>query len=95
MEIKSCPFCGGKAYLEDLHSQTFVAVQCNDCNALGRASEFVNKAIDFWNTRHNSHDNMITAIANFLEINRHRLGNELQRMQYEAMVERGEIKNSN
>lgn len=64
MELKPCPFCGGRAILED--ARTIWAVSCEDCDATvvgDRASEpdgteteafwdeIKQTAIDRWNRR--------------------------------------------
>lgn len=60
MELKPCPFCGGRPYLETSHrafidaQTTKVAfVRCRDCNA--RTARF--KLADFGRTSHSQQAN--------------------------------------
>ena len=54
-ELKSCPFCGGKAKLEHLSKSS--VVYCRDCRASTKAVEYSpeyasdEKAIEAWNRR--------------------------------------------
>lgn len=63
-ELKPCPFCGGKATLEDYPLLTFnfngeprmdhLAVYCRACKINGQYTtkeRSINEIIDHWNTR--------------------------------------------
>lgn len=57
-ELKPCPFCGGKATLEDYGlNRNFVAVQCLNCGAKTRLFakdiHLGETAFDAWNNRIN------------------------------------------
>lgn len=51
MELKSCPFCGGKAYLIVPWVGSLLSIRCEDCGC--QTPEHYNKKllIDKWNTR--------------------------------------------
>lgn len=93
-KLKSCPFCGSNAKVIDMGSERY-HVKCKTCPARFGATwgnnETVQELTVLWNTRHNSHNDMITFIAEYLQIDRHELGNLIQQLQYKAMKERGEI----
>ena len=48
MELKPCPFCGGRATLE---GNDYFWVECTSCDAMTRGSEDKQKAIEAWNRR--------------------------------------------
>jgi Lar family restriction alleviation protein len=48
MDLKPCPFCGGRATLE---GRGYYWGECNSCGAMTRGSEDKQKAIEEWNRR--------------------------------------------
>ncbi len=53
-DLLPCPFCGGSAEI-CFHQATGIAwVRCMDCDTSIGASTDLNKAIEFWNERHES-----------------------------------------
>ena len=55
MKLKHCPFCGGKAFLSDNSSCSYVC--CEDCGATGQSFNMSKKyssdekAAEAWNKR--------------------------------------------
>ena len=95
-KLKPCPFCGNNDITSikikgDYPEYDTYAYECEVCLATGGKFHSQINARSSWNTRHNSHNDMITIIADYLKIDRHELGNSLQEMQAKAMIERGEI----
>ena len=55
MELKSCPFCGGKATSHtsrDVDGDGWFHIGCEDCGIFRRGMSGIGEAIKAWNTRH-------------------------------------------
>ena len=50
-KIKSCPFCGGEAEIEQGIGRFEHSVVCQDCRCKTRIHAFEEEAIEAWNTR--------------------------------------------
>ena len=50
VELKKCPFCGGKAGLYQAYDGRFV-VECNECGTRCKMSGYKDKVINEWNNR--------------------------------------------
>ena len=50
-ELKSCPFCGGKAYIVKGKGYYAYWIKCYDCRVETEAYEFEDEAIEVWNKR--------------------------------------------
>ena len=54
-DLKSCPFCGGTAYIASRYSSAvekyFWFVQCTRCKAQTGAFNCFGRAVDAWNIR--------------------------------------------
>lgn len=51
-ELKPCPFCGGKATVNQFLDSLFW-VRCTECGSENQASNTEKQAIDAWNRRVN------------------------------------------
>ena len=52
VKLKSCPFCGGKAVLEDLNFEDKeYYVVCEKCGVETPISHYPERVIDLWNRR--------------------------------------------
>ena len=53
MELKACPFCGGKAeiYEAEFEGKTFFTVGCENCNITTQGYETEEDAATAWNRR--------------------------------------------
>ena len=49
-ELKPCPFCGGKATIEDGYFHKY-AIVCGDCGAEAEQKLILLEIIKAWNTR--------------------------------------------
>ena len=67
MKLKHCPFCGGKAFLSDNSSCSYVC--CEDCGATGQSFKVSKKyssdekAIEAWNKRTDNEYEVSAVIA--------------------------------
>ena len=50
VELKKCPFCGGKAGLYQAYDGRYV-VECNECGTRCKMSGYKDKVINEWNNR--------------------------------------------
>lgn len=50
IELKKCPFCGGKAGLYQTYDGRYV-VECNECGTTCKMSGYKDKVINEWNNR--------------------------------------------
>ena len=50
-ELKPCPFCGGKAYIEKNRYKYAYWIKCYDCRVETEAYDYVEEAINVWNRR--------------------------------------------
>lgn len=50
IELKKCPFCGGKAGLYQTYDGCYV-VECNECGTTRKMSGYKDKVINEWNNR--------------------------------------------
>lgn len=50
-ELKPCPFCGGKAYVQEHLSGLYRSVICKVCCAATRMFQKEKEAIEAWNRR--------------------------------------------
>ncbi len=51
IELKPCPFCGGKNVCLTEHAAVIVFVQCDDCCATFPHFDSKEEAIEAWNRR--------------------------------------------
>jgi len=82
MEIKSCPFCNEKPVLLNDNDPTWpFSIYCPGCGISTEGHTYKKDVIELWNTRHNSHSNMILDLLKKIEFIREmaaediRLGN--------------------
>lgn len=51
IELKSCPFCGGKAHIDSWVTVNKWYVYCEKCGTIGHDATERKDAIDAWNRR--------------------------------------------
>lgn len=56
MELKSCPFCNGKAKSDNSDTCAAAWIKCNECGAESQPFARVEEAMAAWNTRANNLD---------------------------------------
>lgn len=49
--VKSCPFCGSEAVLNDYGTKTLWSISCEGCRVSFPIVEDVGRAVDMWNRR--------------------------------------------
>jgi Lar family restriction alleviation protein len=51
IEIKDCPFCGGKASVKTFKKEAKYFINCNDCKCTTDIQDTIYEAIQIWNRR--------------------------------------------
>ena len=63
-DMKPCPFCGAPAtignYFNRYNGEGVFYGTCIKCGSRGRPSNSLDKALDYWNLRHEQHESMLS-----------------------------------